>query len=267
MELLIDRAAAAEVPSDEAIHGWARDKRVFISSVMEGLREERDDAAAAVRSLSARAVMFEEFGGRDANAQDAYLDEVETCQIYLGILGERYGTPVPPERFSATHAEYLHAERRGLRIAIWTLPAEQREGHQQSFLDEVRAFYVVPKFRSPTDLERQVSERLRDIAAEDLSPWTKLGPIVFRACKVKHAGDEIAITARVHSDDVAHALEALAPTQTGFSSGEEHRFTWNGPVLLCAGGQRREHHDDGEFHVDGSAVEGRRWLPSPRLHA
>lgn len=225
MTLLIDRAAAAEVPSDEAIHGWARDKRVFVSSVIEGLREERDAAAAAVRSLGARAVMFEEFGGRDANAQDAYLDEVETCQVYLGILGERYGTPVPPGRFSATHAEYLHAEQRGLRIAIWTLPTEQREGHQQSFLNAVRAFYVVP---TATDLERQVRERLRDIAAEDLSPWAKLGPIVFRASKVKHAEDEITVTARVHSDDVAHALEALAPTPPWFGAGEERRFTWDG---------------------------------------
>ena len=227
MTLLIDRAAAAEVPSDEAIHGWARAKRVFISSVIEGLREERDAAATAVRSLGARAVMFEEFGGRDANAQDAYLDEIETCQVYLGILGERYGKPLSTG-FSATHAEYLHAEQRGLRMAIWTLDTEQREGHQKSFLDEVRTFYVVPTSRTPADLERQVSNRLRDIAAEELSPWTKLGPIVFRASKVKYAGDEITVTARVHSGDVAHALEALAPTPPWFGAGEEHRFTWDG---------------------------------------
>ena len=75
----------------------------------------------------------------------------------------------------------------------------------------MRAFHVVPSFRSPPDLQRQVSERLRSIAAEDLAPWTKLGSIVFRASEVTHTGDEITVTARVQSDDVAHALEVIAP--------------------------------------------------------
>ena len=90
-------------------------------------------------------------------------------------------------------------------MAVWALATQHREGPQQSFLDEVRAFHVVPAFRSPADLKRQVSERLRGIAAEDLAPWTKLGSIVFRATKVVHAGNKIAVTARVQSDDVAHA--------------------------------------------------------------
>ena len=68
--LLIDRAAAAEVPSDQAVQEWARDKRAFISSVMAELREERTSAAIGVRSLGARPVMFEEFGGRRTRFRD-----------------------------------------------------------------------------------------------------------------------------------------------------------------------------------------------------
>ena len=56
---------------------------------MEELPEEREAAAEGVRAVGARPVMFEEFGGRDANPVDAYLGELETCQIYLGILGRR----------------------------------------------------------------------------------------------------------------------------------------------------------------------------------
>ena len=201
---------------------WAHDKRVFISSVMTELRKERAATADAVQSLGARPVMFEEFGGRDAGPMNAYLGEVETSQTYVGILGVRYGKPLPT-RFSATHTEYRHAEQQGLRIAVWALDTQQREGPQESFLDEVRAFHVAPEFRTPADLERQVRARLHHIAAEDLAPWLKLGPIVFRANEVTHAGNEIAVTARVQSDDVAHALEALAPD--GFGGGEELRIT------------------------------------------
>jgi hypothetical protein len=45
--LLIDRAAAAELPSAEAVREWAREKRAFISSVMSELPEERQAVAAA----------------------------------------------------------------------------------------------------------------------------------------------------------------------------------------------------------------------------
>ena len=226
--LLIDRAAAAEVPSDDAIRGWARDKHVFISSVMEELAEERAAAAEGVRSLGARPIMFENFGGRDADPLNAYLGEVETSQIYVGILGRRYGRPLPT-RFSATHTEFRHAELQGLRIAAWTLDTEQREGPQQAFLDEIRAFHVVPAFRSAVDLRGRVSDRLRDIAAEDLAPWTKLGSIVFRASEVTHAGNRITVTARVQSDDVAHAIEGMAPDHFGAT---QHRFTWGGRCRL-----------------------------------
>ena len=204
--LLIDRAAAAELPSADAVREWAREKRAFISSVMTELAEERQAAAAGVRAVGLRAVMFEEFGGRDADPEEAYLAEVEGSDIYIGILGKRYGKPLKT-RFSATHTEYLHAEKHALRMAVWTSAAADREGHEQSFLDEVRTFHVVPAFRTVADLQRQVEERMRAIAAEDLAPWCKLGNVVFRAMEVEDRGEVINVTARVKDDRVAQALE------------------------------------------------------------
>src|SRR5438552_11112192 len=93
--LIIDRAAAAEIPSADAVREWAHGKRGFISSVMAELPAERQVAAAAIRAVGAAPVMFETFGGRDADAEDAYLREVETADIYIGILGRRYGRPLP----------------------------------------------------------------------------------------------------------------------------------------------------------------------------
>lgn len=221
--LIIDRAAAAEIPSADAVREWARDKRSFISSVMAELPAERKAAAAAVRAVGARPVMFEEFGGRDADPEDAYLSEVETSDVYIGILARRYGKPLP-SRFSATHSEYLHAEKSGLRIATWAAKVGDREGHEQSFLDEIRTFHVVPEFGSPEVLQEQIEERLRTIAAEDLAPWCKLGSVVFRATEVADSGAEVMVMARVRSDEVAHALEALRGERG--SRGHDARFTW-----------------------------------------
>lgn len=223
--LVIDRAAAAEVPSQDAVSEWAHGRRAFISSVMSELAAERQAAAAAVRAVGVVPVMFEQFGGRDADAEDAYLSEVETSDMYLGILGRRYGKPLP-SRFSATHAEYLHAEKRGLRLAIWCLRANDREGHEESFLSEVRTFHVVPEFVTPDDLRGQIEDRLKAIAAEDLAPWCKLGNVVFRATEVSDDGSRLRVVGRVRSDDVAHALEAMRGG--GFNHGGEGRFTWSG---------------------------------------
>lgn len=223
--LIIDRAAAAEIPSADAVREWAREKRGFISSVMSELPEERKAVAAAIRAVGARPVMFEQFGGRDANPEEAYLAEVEIADIYIGILGLRYGKPLP-SRFSATHAEYLHAEKRGLRIAVWTLKTDSREGPQQSFLEEVRTFHVVPEYSSAEDLQAQVEDRLKAIAAEDLAPWCKLGNVVFRATEVADRGGELSVIARIRNDEAAHALEALRGERG--SRGDDARFTWAG---------------------------------------
>jgi len=223
--LLIDRAAAAELPSNASVSEWAREKRAFISSVMADLAEERQAVAAAVRSVGVRAVLFEEFGGRDADPEEAYLAEVEGADIYIGILGRRYGKPLK-SRFSATHAEYLHAEKHALRMAVWTAAAADREGHEQSFLDEVRTFHVVPEFRAIADLQRQVEERIRAIAAEDLAPWCKLGNAVFRAMEVEDRGAAINVTARVKDNTVAQALEAARGDR--WNRGSKAQFTWSG---------------------------------------
>ena len=223
--LLIDRSAAAELPSDDGVREWAREKRAFISSVMAELAAERQAAAAGVRGVGLRAVIFEEFGGRDADPEEAYLAEVEGSDIYVGILGKRYGKPLK-SRFSATHAEYLHAEKHALRMAVWTASVPDREGHEQSFLDEVRTFHVVPSFRTADDLQRQVEDRMRAIAAEDLAPWCKLGNVVFRAMEVEDRGAVIHVAARVKDDAVARALEEARGDR--FSRGTKAHFTWSG---------------------------------------
>src|SRR5207249_2455752 len=106
--LTIDVAAAAELPSNDEIRHWARDQRVFISSVMDELNAERKAVADAIRTLGAEPVWFEEFGVRDADPNDAYTGEVASSSIYVGILGKRYGKLLPT-RFSATHTEYTFA--------------------------------------------------------------------------------------------------------------------------------------------------------------
>jgi hypothetical protein len=206
--LLIDRAGAARRLEEAEISEWAEDQRVFVSSVMDGYSEPRQAAAAAIEAMGAQPVLFERFGGRDADPNAAYLAEVESSSIYVGLLGERYGHLLP-DRFSASHAEYLHAEKHGLRLSVWAQEGVEREGRQQSFLDEVRTFNVTGSFAGPAQLQAGLEARLRAIAAEDLSPWCKLGRCLFRARQISVGGGTATIEAVIRSDAVADAINSL----------------------------------------------------------
>jgi len=218
--LLIDHAAAAARPTAEDIAEWAAEQRAFVSSVIEGYGDYREAAADGVSEVGAEPIWFERFGGRDGDPTAAYLSEVRSCDIYIGLLGERYGRPLP-SRYSATHEEYREAERSGLRLSVWAQAGVDREGPQQSFLEEVRQFNVTGGYSTPEDLRRDVALRLARIAAEDLSPWCKLGNVIFRAREINERAGEVAIRAMVKAGTVADALhgmrDAFAPRRQRLS--------------------------------------------------
>ena len=143
-------------------------------------------------------MLFTRFGGREDDAQAAYLHEVASSSIYVGILGRLYGRQMP-SRHSATHAEYLAAEH-GLRVAVWAKDVEDREGYEESFLEEVRTFHATGRFSTPAEFAEDVDRRFRRIAAEDLAPWAKLGAVVFRARRIAEGAGRGEVVARVRRE-------------------------------------------------------------------
>ena len=169
---------------------------------------ERQGVAAVIDAMGARAVWFEEFG-RDADAEEAYLTQVDASTIYVGILNELYGRPNPPDGDSATEMEFRRAREAGRRVNIYlAAQAPMREGALTRFIERARFFMTTENYTDVADLGGRVRRRLEELAAEALSPWVKLGELVFRADEIDDTGATIAIRARV-SEEIAHQLEAL----------------------------------------------------------
>jgi len=91
--------------------------RIFISSVQKELAEER----AALRDyLQGDALLrrffevylFEDMPAADLRADACYLEEVERCDIYLGIFGNEYGWQ-DADGLSPTHREFRKATELG----------------------------------------------------------------------------------------------------------------------------------------------------------
>jgi Domain of unknown function (DUF4062) len=211
--VLVDSTAAAR-RADPGGREWLGEQRVFMSSAMGDTAAERRAVADVIEEMGARAVWFEEFG-RDADAEEAYLTEVDTSTIYIGILNELYGRPNPPDGDSATEMEYRRARDGGKRVNVYVAAnAPRREGALSRFIERVRFFVTSEDYSDAEDLARRVQRRLEELASEALSPWIKLGDFVFRADEVVDAGDTITIRARV-SEDIAHQLEALRDRRHG----------------------------------------------------
>jgi hypothetical protein len=225
--VIIDTSAAARRADPERLREWLAEQRVFLSSAMGDTATARRAVAEAVEADGARAVWFEEFG-RDADAEEAYLTEVDASSVYLGILNEQYGRLNPPDGFSATEAEYLRAREGGKRVHVLVASdAPGREGHLTRFIDRVRFYTTTENYADVGDLVRRVRRRLQELGAEALSPWVKLGDFVFRTDQVDEDAASVTIRARV-SDEIGYQLESLRDQQYGRT---RLRFVHRGRVV------------------------------------
>lgn len=211
MGLFIDLGASNARLSEPEFEAWAAEHTAFISSEMTDLRAEREAVAEALRTAGLQVVLFEDLGGRDEDAQSAYLEGVARSDIYVGIVGDRYGSMLPSGR-SPTHEEYRYARERGKRISFWVArDGAKRQGDARDFVSGVQVFHTTGGYTTADDLARGVLERFKEIAADDEAPWVKVGDTVFRALRIRDQGGRVQIAAKVRDGDVARYLVDLRP--------------------------------------------------------
>jgi len=209
-ELLIDEQAATFILEPAALHSWGRRQRVFVSSLITDMPEERRAVREAIESLGAQPVMFEEeLGAQDVSPTHAYLGGVRTSTIYVGIFGARYGARTS-RGYSATEEEFHEAERLGLRLCIFANTGEgEVDGGQRDLIDGVRNTLTTSGWSDPVDLGRRVTRRLADLAAEELAPWVRLGDTVFRATRIESNGNTFTVDAVIHNPRIVARLNEI----------------------------------------------------------
>jgi hypothetical protein len=87
--------------------------KIFISSVRNGLEAERDALPGLVMAMGHEPVRFEDFTAQLMPSREACIRAVEASDAYLLLLGPHYGTAFPETQHSATHDEWITAERLG----------------------------------------------------------------------------------------------------------------------------------------------------------
>jgi hypothetical protein len=120
--------------------------KVFISSVRRGLEAERDALPGLIEALGHEPKRFEDYTARGVPSRQACLDGVRDADVYLLVLGDVYGDPLPDTGLAPTEEEFVAARARGLDILVFLKRGETPDDQQQAFIDRVSG-YVDGRFR------------------------------------------------------------------------------------------------------------------------
>lgn len=110
--------------------------RVFVSSTLEELGEERRAAREAIEHLRLTPVLFE-LGARPYPPRPLYRAYLAQSDIFIGIYWQRYGWTAPGEELSGLEDEYHLATDRPKLIYV-KAPAPECEPHLSRLLDRIR---------------------------------------------------------------------------------------------------------------------------------
>lgn len=118
--------------------------KIFVSSVQKEFKHIRLDLKAFLlgdaflRRFVSEVFLFEELPATDRRADQVYLEQVERCDIYLGIFGYEYGNE-DRQGVSATECEYNYATQLGkIRlIYVWGADDSKRAAKMKSLVRKV----------------------------------------------------------------------------------------------------------------------------------
>ena len=140
--------------------------KVFISSVQSEFSKERQLVFDFIRNDELMGQYFEPFifeqiAAQDANPRQLYLDEASSSQVYLLLMGKRYGN-VLPDGVSPTEKEYQAAGMgNAWRVAfISDLDGQQREEAEERFFRKVQNELSYRVFSNPSVLVSLVKQSL-----------------------------------------------------------------------------------------------------------
>lgn len=131
--------------------------RVYVSSTYQDLGPERAAVEGVLNTLKdTKFVGMEYFGSREDTTREASLKAMDQSDLYVGILGGRYGSGI-------TEAEYDHAHEREISCHIYLkrdavsdpVGAEQLRLFKEKVRDPVKG-HLVSEFFTADDLAKRV---------------------------------------------------------------------------------------------------------------
>ena len=223
---------------------WTPDRRlrVFVSSTLGELADERAAVTRAITALRLTPVKFE-LGARPHPPQDLYRAYLAQSDIFIGLYWQRYGQIIDDGRISGLEDEFdlSHELPRLLYIKE---PAPDRDRRLADLLTRVEEQASYHTFRTPAQLSRLVRNDLATLLSERFAASRATAAGVGTAASYRTPGPQ---PLPVQTTSLIGREEAVREV-AGMISRPEARFvTLTGPggigktrLALAVGGQLRD---------------------------
>lgn len=163
----VSRSSAASDPfRTETILTPDRRLRVFVSSTLEELAEERQAVQRAVASLHLAPVMFEA-GARPHTPRALYRAYLQQSDVFLAVYWQHYGWIDRELTISGLEDEFVLAEGKPRLVYVKT-PAPDRDARLTALIEQLQAGGLASfrLFRTATELRRLVADDLAALLSE-----------------------------------------------------------------------------------------------------
>ena len=148
--------------------------RVMISSTVKDLAQEREAADRAIRTLNLEGFRAETIGSRPYTPKRLCAVWAEQCNVFILIIGERYGHIIKSKGRSVVEFEYdvAHKHDPG-KILVYVKDGVTREPKLQQFLNRLEDFeegYVTSSFTNADDLRKKIECDVSELLATQVKP-------------------------------------------------------------------------------------------------
>ena len=166
--------------------------RVFVSSVVDGFKAQREAARRGVTSAGADPILVnEDHPAASESPRNACLDAVESCDIYIMLLGARGGSVTPSGRLVVEEEfECARARRMPTLVFIEDVSRDVDASNLIARVSDYTDGTFRKTFRSVAELERQVDLAVRRICEMMSQPITPDTVVTDRlAMRVRERSD------------------------------------------------------------------------------
>ena len=185
--------------------------RVFVSSVIEGFAEYRQAARNGIEQAGGEGVLVnEDFPSQASSSRNTCLDAVDSCDVFLLVLGARGGWKTPSGRL-VVEEEFEHARARKVPVLVFLedVPRDaDGEGLAKILSDYVDGNFRV-KFSGAAELRDQVERALRTIVNTRNNRPMDNDPIAAHVLKPYRFSDQTSLRFAIAPERVEEVFDPL----------------------------------------------------------
>ena len=149
---------------------------VMLSSTTRDLPRHREQVMSACLQQNLFPKMMEHLPASDANAIRASMRMVDEADVYVGVIGFRYGYVPKKHKVSVTEMEYQRAGKRGIPRLMFLMSEDHAlraadvetgfgAAKVREFRQRIAEERIIASFSSPEDLRAQVVQALSEFRA------------------------------------------------------------------------------------------------------